>query len=88
MFRQSFFQQQISEDLIAVLRQLVLLGFAAMVFKGQDHWVVWGHEGSVPQRVDHVFEENVCAHGHAVGDDWLLIFPFAVPAVEFYAPGT
>lgn len=81
MFRQRFLQQQITKYLVAVFSELVLLGLAAVVLKGEDDGVVGRHEGSVSQRVDHVFEEDVGAHRHAVGYYWLFVLAFAVPAV-------
>lgn len=56
-----------------------------MVFKWQDDGIVWRHESCVSQGVDDIFKEDVGAHRHAVGDDWLFVFAFPVPAVEFYA---
>lgn len=32
------------------------------------------------------FEDDVGTHGEAVGDDWLLVGSFAVPAVQFHTP--
>lgn len=87
VFRQLFLQEQISKYLVTVLRQFVLLSLAAMVLEREYHRVVRSHERGIPQSVDDIFEENVGTHCHAVSDDWLFVFSFAIPTVELYASG-
>jgi hypothetical protein len=31
-------------------------------------------------------ENNVCAHGLPMSDDWFFISPQTIPAVQFYTP--
>ena len=57
-----------------------------MVLEGENDGVVRGDKGTVSDGNDGVFEEDVCAHGLAVGDDGLFILSFAVPTVQLNTP--
>lgn len=88
IIRQWFLHQKITKNLITILCQLVLLALTTMVLKRQDDRVVGSNEGGVSQSVDDIFEQDVGTHGLAVGDDWLLVLTFSIPAVQLHTPTT
>lgn len=57
-----------------------------MVLERQNHRIVGCDERTITNRIDHISEQNVRAHGHAVRDDRLLVLALAVPAVQLHAP--
>ena len=56
IFRQGFFQQQVSENLITVFGHFVLLVPAAVVLEREDERVLGRDERAVADRVDHILQ--------------------------------
>ena len=77
-------EQQVAQDLLAMLGESFLLLLGAVVLERQDHRKVGRDEGRVGDGLDDVAEEYVGAQGHAVRDYGLLVV-LAVPAVELDA---
>ena len=56
IFRQGFFQQKVSENLITVFGHFVLLVPAAVVLEREDERVLGRDERAVADRVDHILQ--------------------------------
>jgi len=78
-------QQEITQYFVTVLGQLVLLLLAAVILEAEDHRILGRYEGRVSNRVYDILEYDVSAHGFAVSDYWLLVFPLAIPAIQLNA---
>ena len=77
-------EQEFSQDVLAVFRQLELLRFRTVILEREYHWVVTGDEGCVSDGVDHFLEIDVRAHRFAMRNH-RLGFVLAVPTVQLDA---